>query len=104
MTQTPTVQTTPYAEKRPRNQGPIRLALLVAVPLLAALAALVVYLQGGRYVETDNAYIKADKIPVSTLRPACVHTDDAGTLRAQGIVGRKATRQVSLTADKGPER
>jgi membrane fusion protein (multidrug efflux system) len=24
-----------------------------------------VYLRGGRYVETDNAYVKADKVPVS---------------------------------------
>lgn len=42
-----------------------RLILLVVVPLIAALAVGVVYLKGGRYVETDNAYIKADKVPVS---------------------------------------
>jgi membrane fusion protein (multidrug efflux system) len=35
------------------------------VPLIAALAVGVVYIKGGRYVETDNAYIKADKVPVS---------------------------------------
>lgn len=42
-----------------------RLVLLVVVPLAAALAVLGVYLSGGRYVETDNAYVKADKVPVS---------------------------------------
>ena len=42
-----------------------RLILLVVVPLIAALAVGIVYLKGGRYVETDNAYIKADKVPVS---------------------------------------
>jgi membrane fusion protein (multidrug efflux system) len=42
-----------------------RLILLVVVPLIAALVVGVVYLKGGRYVETDNAYIKADKVPVS---------------------------------------
>lgn len=42
-----------------------RLILLVVVPLIAALAVGVVYIKGGRYVETDNAYIKADKVPVS---------------------------------------
>jgi membrane fusion protein (multidrug efflux system) len=42
-----------------------RLILLVVVPLIAALAVGVVYIKGGRYVETDKAYIKADKVPVS---------------------------------------
>ncbi len=42
-----------------------RFFLLVIVPLVAALGAGVVYLRGGRYVETENAYVKADKVPVS---------------------------------------
>ncbi|MFZ5511642.1 MAG: HlyD family secretion protein [Pseudomonadota bacterium] len=42
-----------------------RILLLVVVPLLAGLVSLGVYLKGGRFVETDNAYVKADKIPVS---------------------------------------
>ena len=47
------------------NRRSKRVILLVVVPLIAALAVLVVYLKGGRYVETDNAYVKADKVPVS---------------------------------------
>jgi len=42
-----------------------RLILLVAVPVVALIAVSAVYLTGGRYVETDNAYVKADKVPVS---------------------------------------
>jgi len=42
-----------------------RVILLVVVPLIAVLASLAVYLSGGRYVETDNAYVKAAKVPVS---------------------------------------
>lgn len=42
-----------------------RLVLLVIVPLVAALAGGTLYLRGGRHVETDNAYVKADKLPVS---------------------------------------
>lgn len=42
-----------------------RFVLLVLVPLIAATAAGVGYLKGGRVVETDNAYVKADKLPVS---------------------------------------
>lgn len=50
---------------RPSKHRLKRLILLVVVPLIAALAVGVVYLKSGRYVETDNAYIKADKVPVS---------------------------------------
>jgi membrane fusion protein (multidrug efflux system) len=42
-----------------------RILLLLVAPALVGLASLVVYLLGGRYVETDNAYIKAQKVPVS---------------------------------------
>ena len=42
-----------------------RLILLVLVPALAGIISALVYLLGGRYVETDNAYIKAQKVPVS---------------------------------------
>ncbi len=42
-----------------------RLLLLVVIPAVAVLVGATLYLRGGRYVETENAYIKADKIPVS---------------------------------------
>ncbi|MGB7988083.1 MAG: HlyD family secretion protein, partial [Candidatus Methylophosphatis roskildensis] len=35
------------------------------IPLIAIVGVGIVYLRGGRYVETDNAYVKADKVPVS---------------------------------------
>ena len=43
-----------------------RVVLMLGVPPLVVVAALFAYLHGGRYVETDNAYAKADKVPVST--------------------------------------
>ncbi len=42
-----------------------RFVLLVLIPLVAAVIVAVVYLLGGRSVETDNAYVKAEKVPVS---------------------------------------
>ncbi|MFC5698974.1 HlyD family efflux transporter periplasmic adaptor subunit [Pseudomonas sp. GCM10022186] len=42
-----------------------RLLLMGVVPLLVVGLSLAAYLHGGRYVETDNAYAKADKVPVS---------------------------------------
>jgi multidrug resistance efflux pump len=40
-----------------RNMRPI---LLIAVPALVVIAALMFWLQGGRYASTENAYVKAD--------------------------------------------
>lgn len=49
-----------------------RLVLLVVVPLIALLVGGYFYLKSGRYVETENAYIKTDKIPVSTAVPGMI--------------------------------
>ena len=43
-----------------------RLLLLGVVPAIVLLGGAVVYLKGGRFVETENAYVKADLVPVST--------------------------------------
>jgi membrane fusion protein (multidrug efflux system) len=48
-----------------RRRRALRWTLLVVVPLLAVIAGGVFWLLGGRYVETDNAFVKADKVPVS---------------------------------------
>lgn len=42
-----------------------RFILLVVVPAAVLVSGMVLYLFGGRYVSTDNAYIKADLIPLS---------------------------------------
>lgn len=51
--------------REPRRTALRRTLLLIVIPLIAALSGLVVYLHGGRYVSTENAYIKADKVPIS---------------------------------------
>ena len=43
----------------------LRAILLLGVPLAVAAAALLYYAQGGRHMETDNAYVKAHIIAVS---------------------------------------
>ena len=40
-------------------------AIALIGPLIAVLAGLWIYLAGGRYMSTDNAYVKADKVAVS---------------------------------------
>jgi membrane fusion protein (multidrug efflux system) len=44
----------------------LRLILLVIVPLLALVAGLAFYLAGGRIISTDNAYVGARKVLVTT--------------------------------------
>lgn len=43
----------------------LRRLLLIAVPLLAIGAGLYIYLHGGRYISTDNAYVGAQKVLVT---------------------------------------
>ena len=43
----------------------LRVLLLGVVPLLAVLVGGVLWLAGGRFVGTDNAYVEADKVPIS---------------------------------------
>lgn len=43
-----------------------RLMLLVVLPLMMVMIGLVIYLNGGRYVSTENAYVKADVIAISS--------------------------------------
>ncbi|MFA9352939.1 biotin/lipoyl-binding protein, partial [Escherichia coli] len=42
-----------------------RLLLLVVLPLVAAVAGLTLYLNGGRYVTTDDAYGGAQKVLIT---------------------------------------
>ncbi|MGL4962292.1 MAG: HlyD family secretion protein, partial [Inquilinus sp.] len=49
---------------RPRRRG-LRLVLLAGVPLVVAAVGLVLYAMGGRYAETDNAYVHSDTVSVA---------------------------------------
>jgi membrane fusion protein (multidrug efflux system) len=42
-----------------------RMILLVVIPAIAAVIGLVIYLSGGRYMTTDNAYVGAQKVLVT---------------------------------------
>lgn len=43
-----------------------RLLLLVVLPSFAVIAVGILYLKGGRYAETDNAYVQSDMVLLST--------------------------------------
>ncbi len=57
---TPTPTTAP-----PKNRG-LRRILMLGVPLAVILGSSALYLAGGRYVSTDNAYVKA---AIASLSP-----------------------------------
>ncbi len=69
----PALKVVPADADKPRGRkrrarlsgGHLRFVLLVAVPALAALAGLGVYLMGGRYITTDNAYVGAQKVLIT---------------------------------------
>lgn len=51
--------------RRPGRRALLRLALLAGVPVLFAAGALAVWQAGGRYVSTENAYVKADIVQIA---------------------------------------
>ena len=60
----------PYRQVRPQRvptyaKRKVRRLLLIGGPLLVALISGYLYYTGGRYVETENAYVKADKVMIS---------------------------------------
>lgn len=74
----------------------LRPLLLGGVPLLVAAAAAILWMTGGRFVDTDDAYVKADKLPVSV--------DVAGTVRAVYVKEnqRVAAGDPLFTLDRAP--
>ena len=66
---TPPLQPDQAAASKPRSRGFFRryrrVLLLVVLPLVAVIAGLAFYLNGGRYVTTDDAYVGAQKVLIT---------------------------------------
>ncbi len=52
--------------KRPAKRRSLRLTLLLLGPLIVIIGGIYVYLTGGRYVTTDNSYVQANKLTLTT--------------------------------------
>ena len=79
-----------------------RLLLMVVLPGLALLAAGLFYLSGGRYVSTDDAYIRASKLMVSTDVSGIVSSVDVheGQLvKAGDVLFRLDPKQFQIALD-----
>jgi len=59
------VATAAEPEVPARRRGPLRLILMLSVPLLLLLVGGYFYLTSGRYVSTDNAYVQQDMVSVA---------------------------------------
>lgn len=51
-----------------------RRVLLIALPLVVILASVFVYMKGGRYVETDNAYVQSDITTINAEVSGAIQT------------------------------
>lgn len=74
-----------------QGRGLLRPFLLVVLPALAVVAGLFVWLLGGRYVSTENAYVKADIAQVAAEiagRVQDVHVKDHATVKAGDLLLR----------------
>ncbi|WP_049629633.1 HlyD family secretion protein [Cellvibrio sp. pealriver] len=73
-----------------------RFLLLVVIPLLLGLVGVVIYLSGGRYATTDNAYTKAD---VLSIRPRV-----AGAVAERLVAENDSVKagQLMLVLDQKP--
>jgi len=55
----------PTSRPAPKRRRWLRRVLLLVVPVIAIVAGVAIYLQGGRYISTDNAYVSAQKVLVT---------------------------------------
>lgn len=65
VTPLPGAKQVPPPARRYGLQSAVRIFLLSVVPMVALLAGIHVWVSGGRFIETDNAYARADKVAIS---------------------------------------
>jgi membrane fusion protein (multidrug efflux system) len=81
-----------------RDRRRLRLSLLLLGPVFVVVGSLYFYLTGGRYVETDNAYVRADMLAVST--------DVSGIVKSVDVTDNQRVEagQVLFRLDDAPFR
>ena len=81
----------------------LRMVLLVVIPLAAVLVGVYIYAESGRYVTTENAYIKSNVIAISSDvsgRVEWVGIDDSTLVRNGQILFRLEQRPFAIALDR----
>ena len=81
----------------------LRMVLLVVIPLAAVLVGVYIYAESGRYVTTENAYIKSNVIAISSDvsgRVEWVGVDDSTLVRKSQILFRLDQRPFAIALDR----
>ena len=81
----------------------LRTVLLVVVPLAAVLAGVYIYAESGRYVTTENAYIKSNVVAISSDvsgRVEWVGVDDNALVRMGQILFRLDQQPFRIALDR----
>ncbi len=102
MTETSTPSTPPRHQRR-LMRFIMRLVLLVVVPGALALVGAFFYVSGQRYVSSENAYVKADKITITTEvsgKIAAVEVREHDTVRAGELLFRIDDAPYRITLEE----
>jgi membrane fusion protein, multidrug efflux system len=97
-----TTRTTPLARAIDAWRRRKRFILLVVVPFIAAVGGLFFFFSGGRYVSTDDAYVHAAKLMVSTDISGIVSEVDVHegqTVNKGDVLFRVDPRQFQIALD-----
>jgi membrane fusion protein (multidrug efflux system) len=85
-----------------RRRQRLRALLLVVLPLVAAIAGLSWYAMSGRYVSTENAYVKADIVAITPQvdgRVVAVEVKDNSLVRAGEVLFRIDPEPFQIALD-----
>jgi membrane fusion protein, multidrug efflux system len=96
------------AESRPGSSGKVRrnwrrFALMFSVPVVLAVGAGYFYLSAGRYVSTDDAYVKADMVSLSADVPGrviAVEVRDNQKVKAGQVLFRLDDRTYRIAVER----
>ncbi len=78
-----------------QQKSKLRTVLMVVVPVVALAIAGVIWLTGGRYETTDNAYVKADRIMLSP--------EVSGTVLSRAVEENQSVKKGDLLVQIDPE-
>lgn len=91
----PTLVSAPPPAEAKKKRNPLRLLLMFGVPVLLIGGGAYYYLTGGRYIDTDNAYVQQAKVSISP--------DVAGRIVSVAVAGNQLVKAGDVLFAIDPE-